>query len=134
MQKFDKPATLPHNIRNGDVIDRDDIAVYQRDDPLGNGDVPHHVGYGDIRTSGFPLVRDKVLDGHFRPVFQPGGKIGETAVQFCGILRVQFAPFGGLPGSFPYRRLVARQRGKRRKLCGPVAERVELHVAHSTEA
>ena len=25
--------------------------------------------------------------------------------------------------SFPYRRLVARQRGKRRELCGPVAER-----------
>ena len=51
--------------------------------------------------------------GHFRTVFQAGGKISETAVQFFGLLRGKFAPFGGQPGSFPYRRLVARQRGKR---------------------
>ena len=83
-----------------------------------NGNVPHPTGHGHIRPTGLPVIRDKVFDGHFRTVFQPGGKIDETAVQLCGLLRVQFAPFGGLPGSFPYCRLVARQRGKRRELCG----------------
>ena len=82
--------------------------------PFSDGNVPHYAGHGHIRAARLPLVRDKVFDGHLRTVFQPGGKIGETAVQFFGLLRVQFAPFGGQPGSFPYCRLVARQRGKRR--------------------
>ena len=90
---------------------------------LRNGNVPHPARDGHIRTTGFPVIGDKVFDGYFRAVRQPGGKIGETAVQFCGLLRGEFAPFGGQPGSFPYRRLVARQRGKRRELCGSVVLR-----------
>ena len=84
--------------------------------------MPHPVRDSDIRAAGFPVIGNEVFDGHFRTVFQPDGKIGKTAVQFFGLLRVQFAPFGGQPGSFPYRRFVARQCGKRRELCGPVAE------------
>ena len=63
--------------------------------------MPHPARDGHIRTTGFPVIGDKVFDGYFRAVRQPGGKIGETAVQFCGLLRVQFAPFGGQLGSSP---------------------------------
>ena len=68
---------------------------------LRNGNVPHPARDGHIRTTGFPVIGDKVFDGYLRAVRQPGGKFGETAVQFCGLLRVQFAPFGGQPGCFP---------------------------------
>ena len=47
---------------------------------------------------------------------------GKAVVPFFALLRVQFAPFGGQPVRFPYRRLAARQRGKRRELCGSVAD------------
>lgn len=73
--------------------------------------MPHPVRDRHIRATGFPVIGNEVFDGHFRMVRQTGGKIGETAVQFFGLLRVQFASFGGLPGSFPYRRLGSRNQG-----------------------
>ncbi len=104
---------LCHSKYNGDNIFHRNLRPVHDQCHFRNGNVPHPTGHGHIRPTGLPVIRDKVFDGHFRTVFQPGGKIGETAVQFCGLLRVQFAPFSGLPGSFPYCRLVARQRGKR---------------------
>lgn len=50
-------------------------------------------------------------------------QIRKNVIFFFDLLRVQFASFGGQPGSFPYSRLAARQCGKRRELCGSVAER-----------
>ena len=54
--------------------------------------MPHPASDGDMRAASLSLVRDKVFDGHFRAIFQPGGKIGETAVQFLGFLCVRFFP------------------------------------------
>ena len=87
------------------------------------GEVPHPTRDGYIRATGLPFIGNEVFDGRLRAVRQMGDERGEAAVQFFGFLRVQFAPFGGQPGSFPYRRLVARQRGKRRELCGSVKHR-----------
>ena len=77
--------------------------------------MPHPAGYGDIRATGLPVIGNEVFDGRLRTVRQTGDERGEAAVQFFGLLRVQFAPFDCQPGSFPYCRLVARQRGKRRE-------------------
>ena len=63
------------------IFQRNLRPVFHDQKPLRDGNVPHHAGDGHIRAARLPLVRDKVFDGHLRTVFQPGGKIGETAVQ-----------------------------------------------------
>ena len=85
--------------------------------------MPHPPRDGNIRTARFPVIGNEIFDGRLRAIRQIGDERGKTAVQFFGLLRVQFAPFGGQPGGFPYRRFVARQRGKRRELCGSVEHR-----------
>ena len=56
-----------------------------------------------------------------------GDERGKSAVQIFGLLRGEFAPFGGQPGSFPYRRLVARQRGKWREQRGTVEHHIRSY-------
>ena len=80
---------------------RDNRPVFHDQHLLRNGNVPHPARDGHIRATGLPVIGNEVFDGHFRMVRQTGGKFGETAVQFFGLLRGKFAPFGGLPGSFP---------------------------------
>ena len=81
-------------------IQRDNRPVLHDQNFLRNGDVPHPACHGHIRAASLPLVRDKVFDGRLRMLRQTGDERGETAVQFFGLLRVQFAPFGGQPGCF----------------------------------
>ena len=109
-------------LQKGDIIQRDNRPVLHDQSLLRNGDVPHPARDSHIRAASLPVIGNEVFDGCLRAVRQTGDERGKAAVQFFGLLRVQFAPFGGLPGSFPYRRLVTRQRGKRRKLCGPVTQ------------
>ena len=66
---------------------------------LRNGNAPYPARDGHIRATGFPVIGNEVFDGHFRTVFLPGDERGKAAVQFFGLLRGQFAPFGGQPGS-----------------------------------
>ncbi len=114
-----KPKGSCRSKYNGvNIFQRNCRPVFHDQKPLRDRNVPHHAGHGDIRPTGLPVIGNKVFDGHFWAFRQTGDERGKTAVQFCGLLRVQFAPFGGLPGSFPYCRLVARQRCKRRELCG----------------
>ena len=65
--------------------------------------MPHSTRDGHIRATGFPVIGNEVFDGHFRVVRQMGDECGKAMVQFFGLLRVQFASFGGPSGSFPYR-------------------------------
>ena len=78
----------------GNILKTDDRPVLHDQRLLRNGNMPHPVRDRHIRATGFPVIGNEVFDGHFRMVRQTGGKIGETAVQFFGLLRVQFAPFG----------------------------------------
>ena len=85
--------------------------------------MPNPAGDGHIRATGFPVIGNEVFDGHFRMVRQTGGKFGRDG---GSVLRPPAGPvraFRRSAGQFPCRRLVARQRGKRRDLCGPFAER-----------
>ena len=54
---------------------------FPKEKDLRNDRFHRHAGHGDIRAAGLPLIRDKVFDGRFRPIFQPGGKIGKATVQ-----------------------------------------------------
>ena len=101
----------------GNILKTDDRPVLHDQRLLRNGNMPHPPRDGNIRTARFPVIGNEIFDGRLRAIRQIGDERGKTAVQFFGLLRVQFAPFGGQPGGFPYRRFVARQRGKRRKLC-----------------
>ena len=111
------------SVYRNDIIQWDDRSILHDQSPLRNGDVPHPASDGHVRATGLPVVRDEIFDGHFRAVRQMGDERGKAAVQFFGLLHVQFAFPDCQPGSFPYRRLVARQRRKRRELCGSVKHR-----------
>ena len=101
-------------VYRNDIIQRDDRPVLHYQRLFRDGNVPYPAGHGHIRAASLPVIGNEVFDGHFRTLRQPGGKFGETAVQFFGLLRVQFAPFGGQPGSSPYCRI--RQSGDTRKM------------------
>ena len=90
------------SVYRNDIIQWDDRSILHDQSPLRNGDVPHPASDGHVRATGLPVVRDEIFDGHFRAVRQMGDERGKAAVQFFGLLRVQFALFGGQLGSFPY--------------------------------
>ena len=102
---------------------------------LRNGNVPHPTGHGHIRAASFPPVRDKVSDGRFRTVFQPDGKLGETALQLLRLLPVELAPFGGQAGSFPESRPpFAFQGGLARRLRKWTGNLFFRHLTKQTQA
>lgn len=116
-------AAILIHLQGENIIQRDDRPVLHDQSPLRNGDMPNPAGDGHIRATGFPVIGNEVFDGHFRMVRQTGGKFGRDG---GSVLRPPAGPvraFRRSAGQFPCRRLVARQRGKRRELCGPFAER-----------
>lgn len=96
-----KTQGLCHSKYNGDNIFHRNLRPVHDQCHFRNGNVPHPTGHGHIRPTGLPVIRDKVFDGHFRTLRQTGDERDKTAIQFFGLLRVQFAPFDAQPGCFP---------------------------------
>ena len=85
----------------GNILKTDDRPVLHDQRLLRNGNMPHPPRDGNIRTARFPVIGNEIFDGRLRAIRQIGDERGKTAVQFFGLLRVQFAPFGGQPGGSP---------------------------------
>ena len=63
--------------------------------------MPHPARDGYIRAASLPVIGNEIFDGRLRAVRQTGDERGKAAVQFFGLLRVQFASFDSQPGSSP---------------------------------